>query len=35
MDLEKEKIFWSVKAHHRMVNSVDGVGSEGNGHGQC
>jgi hypothetical protein len=27
LDLEKEKVFWQVQAHNKVVNSVDGAGS--------
>ena len=35
LDLEKEKVFWEVQAHQRIVNSVDGAGSMGHGYGAC
>jgi WD40 repeat protein len=35
LDLEKQKVFWSVKAHDGIANSVDGAGGEGNGYGSC
>lgn len=27
LDLEKEKVFWQVQAHHKIVNAVDGAGA--------
>lgn len=35
LDLEKEKVFWQVQAHTKVVNSVDGAGAEGHGYGPC
>ncbi|MBM3469164.1 MAG: WD40 repeat domain-containing protein [Alphaproteobacteria bacterium] len=35
LDLEKEKVFWQAQAHSKVVNCVDGAGSEGNGYGPC
>ncbi len=35
MDFEKEKVFWQAQAHHKVVNSVDGAGAEGQGYGPC
>lgn len=35
LDLEKEKVFWEVDAHTKIVNSVDGAGSLGHGYGPC
>ncbi len=28
-------MFWQVQAHHKIVNSVDGAGSDGHGNGPC
>jgi WD40 repeat protein len=28
-------VFWQVQAHSKVVNSVDGAGSDGNGYGPC
>ncbi len=35
LDLEKEKVFWEAQAHSKVVNCVDGAGSEGCGYGPC
>jgi hypothetical protein len=35
LDFEKEKVFWQQQAHTKVVNSVDGAGSDGHGYGPC
>lgn len=35
LDMEKQKVFWQVKAHDGIANCVDGAGAEGCGYGPC
>jgi hypothetical protein len=28
-------VFWQAQAHAKVVNAVDGAGSEGHGYGPC
>ena len=35
LDLEKEKVFWQVQAHHKIINCLDGAGPDGHAYGPC
>ena len=31
LDMEKQKVFWSVEAHQGLINNIDGAGANGCG----